>query len=252
MYNILNTTIIASTKLNRQPWNEFLLSVFGGIMISFGCLVLIFIKSDTPMFSSISAFLGGFIFSIGLYSVFRLRLELFVSNVVVYAVVLEKRASFSKFLKLLCLNLIGNVIGCFIVSLLFIPCNLSYIHTLQSIAQTKVCIPPLVMFFRSVLCGMIFVVFTIIHQGSTKSSSKFLAALCISILLVACSLEFSTSNAFFMLTGLLCNVQAPTPMITQGFVSFIFSVIGNLFGGLIVSSLYFAVNNYNRILGEFD
>ena len=125
-------------------------------------------------------------------------------------------------------------------------------HMLQSIAQTKTYVPPIMLLFRGIMCGMLFSVFSITQHGSIQSSSKFLSALCVSVIFWSCGFEHDISDAFLLMTNLLQNIQMPVTMVMQGFVAFLMIVVGNVFGGLIMASLYFAANNYARTWTELD
>lgn len=237
---MFNINMAAAIKKNRSTEMQLFLAIMAGIAISFGCIGLAFIKSDSPMFSSLSGILGGFIFSFGLFCVFRLGLELFTTNCLMSASMFDGKISKMDLLDILWTTLLGNSIGCLFMWLIFYVSGFSYIDTLQAIANAKTDIPLYYMFIRGVLCNMVLCYAGLIQIGDNSTVAKFVTAVIAVILFVACGFEHSIADIFI----LLFNTHSDLFGILSTFGSVL---LGNITGGFLVGRLYLCTKNSNNM-----
>ena len=245
MYNLIDIDIMSTIKVNRNVLNEFILSILAGIVIGIGCIGLAFVKSDTPLFYSVSGLLGGFIFSFGLFSIFRLGFELFTGNCLMFASVLHGKIKVIDMLRVLGISLAGNVLGCVIVAMIFAPCGFSYMSMIEVMAKTKATTPPALMFFRAIMCNIVICIATIINKGAINTTSKFIAAFIATMIFVACGFEHSVADAFIMVAAFMVNTHLSVISMMLGIIIFIIVVIGNVVGGFALAGLYFGANCYD-------
>ena len=236
---MFNINMAANIKRKRPVPMQLALSVMAGIAISFGCIGLSFIKSDGPMFSSLSGILGGFVFSFGLFCVFRLGLELFTTNCLMSASMFSNKLPVQDFVRILWITLVGNSIGCLLMWAIFNASGFSYISTLHAIANAKTDIPWFFMFVRGMLCNMVLCYAGIIQMGDNSTVAKFITAFIAVILFVACGFEHSIADIFII----LFNDSADAPMIINTMVSVL---AGNVVGGLLVGRLYLLTKDMNN------
>ena len=236
---MFNINMAANIKRKRPAVTQIFLSVMAGIAISFGCIGLAFIKSDSPMFTSLSGILGGFIFSFGLFCVFRLGLELFTTNCLMSASMYAEKLPRKDLARILAITFAGNACGCFLMWLIFNASGFSYISALQAIANAKTSIPFFRLFIRGILCNMVLCYAGIIQMGDNDTVAKFITALIAVTVFVACGFEHSIADIFILLFN-------NTASFYEIFGSLLSVVAGNIIGGFLVGVLYLDSKDVNR------
>lgn len=116
-------------------------SILAGMMISLGCVV--FLQVPNPI-------LGSFLFSLGLFSVCVLSLNLYTGKVG-YVTFSETDKEHPKCLDLIKIFLF-NSIGCIIVAL--ISSSFVDIDRCETMVQTKLNLTPVALFSKSIFCGV--------------------------------------------------------------------------------------------------
>ncbi len=175
-------------------------AILAGIMIGLGVAIKTLVENP---------YLGAFLFSLGLLSVFELQLNLFTGKV-----------GFSTFtIEQLALIFVGNAIGMLITILLF-SFNSNYVSTLQQVSAIKFAKPWYQMLAMGTVCGML------IHTATRAKTNKIITILCIMVFILAgaehCIADMA--NLFF------------TPGLIQ-LGNFCLVVIGNILGAKIVEYL---------------
>ena len=228
---MFNINMSANIKKKRSFHKQLILSIMAGIAISLGCIGLAFVKSDSPMFTSLSGIMGGFIFSFGLFCIFGVGFELFTTNCLMSASMFYGKLDLRSLIKILSITLLGNFIGCLAMWLIFYMSGFSYISALEAMANAKTDIPLFFMFIRGILCNIVLCYAGLIQMGDNGIVEKFITAVMAVIVFVACGFEHSIADIFILFfenhSGLF-NV-----------LSTLLSVLmGNLVGGLFVGWLY--------------
>ena len=80
--------------------------------------------------------------------------------------------------------------------------------TMVSVAAGKVALPPLVMFFKGIMCNILVCLAVWISFGARTMVDKIVGILLPISAFVACGFEHSVANMFFLPTGLLLNTVA--------------------------------------------
>ena len=232
---------VARVKVKRNRTQQLYLSVLAGICISLGGIGLSFIRSDSPLSYSLSGILGGFVFSFGLFAIFALGLELFTGNCIFMSSYFKGDITLEELLKLLGYTLLGNVMGCLLMWVIFSFAKFSYTDILRAMANAKVDIPAVQLFARGVLCNIVISFATLLNMKGNDLLSSFLSAFLPVIIFVACGFEHSIADAFMLLFSSLDICAIIT--------CFINVLLGNIVGGAIVAGLHYAFmsgNSYAR------
>ena len=175
-------------------------AILAGIMIGLGVAIKTLVENP---------YLGAFLFSLGLLSVFELQLNLFTGKV-----------GFSTFtIEQLALIFLGNAIGMLITILLF-NFNPNYVSILQQASVAKFAKPWYLMLAMGTVCGML------IHTATRAKTNKIITILCIMVFILAgaehCIADMA--NLFY------------TPGLLQ-LGNFCLVVIGNIIGAKVVEFL---------------
>ena len=237
---MFNINMAANIKRKRPVPMQLALSTMAGIAISFGCIGLAFVKSDSPMFTSLSGILGGFIFSFGLFCVFRLGLELFTTNCLMSASMFDGKIKSDDLARILIITFAGNTVGCMILFAIFYVSGFSYIDAIEAIANAKTDIPLFQMFIRGILCNMVLCYAGIIQMGDNSTVAKFVTASIAVILFVACGFEHSIADIFI----LMFNTHSGLFDILATLGS---ALLGNIAGGFLVGRLYLMTKSANNM-----
>ena len=152
-------------------------AILAGIMIGLGVAIKTLVENP---------YLGAFLFSLGLLSVFELQLNLFTGKVGFstftikqLALIFTGKVDFSTFTtKQLALIFICNAIGILITILLF-NFNPNYVSTLQQASITKFAKPWYLMLAMGTVCGML------IHTATRAKTNKIITILCIMVFILA-------------------------------------------------------------------
>jgi len=175
-------------------------AILAGIMIGLGVAIKTLVENP---------YLGAFLFSLGLLSVFELQLNLFTGKV-----------GFSNYtIKQLTLIYIGNAIGMLITILLF-SSNPNYTLLLRELSITKFAKPWYEMLAMGVVCGML------IHTATRAKANKIITILCIMVFILA-GAEHCIAD--------MANLWYSTSLISFG--KFCLVVIGNIIGAKITEDL---------------
>lgn len=235
-----NLRMIADIKVKRKSFKQLYLSILAGICISLGCIGLTFIRSDSPLPYALSGVLGGFVFSFGLFTIFSLGLDLFTGNCIFLSSYWDGYITLPNLLRILGCSLIGNLLGCEIIWVIFLMAGYSYTDVLIAMANAKVDIPFMQLFARGILCNIVICLATLMNTNARKISSTFLVACLPVILFVACGFEHSIADIFILLFS--------SADMSKIFISFLAVLLGNIVGGAIVSLLHymFMSDNYQQ------
>lgn len=228
MFNV-NMASTVKTKITRHQL--YYKSIMAGICISLGCIGLAFVKSDSPLPTALSGILGGVIFSFGLFTIFTLGFELFTGNFLMFASYADDKVSLKDIFRVQGWTLLGNIIGCVTIYLIFKFCNFSYESTLRALANSKVDLRADWLIARGILCNVVICLSSLISMRENGIVQKFIAAVLPVILFVSCGFEHSIADAFILLFSSLEMYRV--------LLCFLAVVIGNTCGGLLVAVYYY-------------
>lgn len=185
--------------------NGFIKSILAGIMISIGGMV--FLSSENKV-------VGGLLFSTGLVSVVLLGFYLFTGRIG-YVLSGSKTENIDT-----ALSLIGNLVGCIIVGLIYSP-----VGNVVKMCGTKLDKSLPRALIDGVFCGLLIYICVEIYKKHKKLIGIFL---CIPTFIL-CGFEHCVADMFYMINARIFSVDS---------VLFVVMVaIGNTIGGLLVPAL---------------
>ncbi len=174
-------------------------SIRAGAFIALGCIIYLLAPS---------AILGALLFSLGLLSIGLTQSYLYTGQV---HQLIEGDRKWSDMLWIW----VGNITGIWAMSLLA-EYGLNMGDAMQVVAQTKVAIPWVELFCRSVLCG------GLMTMATRKSSPKYVTIGCV-FAFVLCGFNHCVADAFYLM-------QVP---IWEGLPRLLLITLGNTIGGLL-------------------
>lgn len=214
-------------KLTKPPKLVLLDSILAGYFIGFGCLALVMVKSDTTLSTSVSGILSGGLFSIGLFAIIVMGVDLFTGNCLSYMMmfynneVYTRTAIVSKIFKMLSINWAGNLIGISFISILAIFLGF-HTETCVQLANLKFSKSIIELIISGVLCNLLVCTGVLLALHSDTIIGKFISVFLPVVIFVACGFEHSIADMFFI-------PFASDP--NQAWLSLIFITLGNYIGG---------------------
>lgn len=186
--------------------HNFLLSIFAGICISFGGLV----------FLSVGGPIGAVLFSFGLACVIIFKMKLFtgMSGIVEFK---------KKHILNLCIALIGNIIGCFMIArLIAVNSMLPIQDTAVTIANSRISAGFVKLFFLAIGCGFI----VDVSVRSAKENKWIVLVLGIPTFIL-CGFPHCIADAFYIFCLPVEYVVSYAPYIL---INYLYIVFGNFVG----------------------
>ena len=191
-----------------------------------------------PTFPQFGKLLGAFLFSIAIVLIVFIGGELFTGNNMVMAMGFYNHScTVSKVLKIWIISFIGNFIGAFFLSALFVGSGASrqiLIDYYNSFIAGKLDIAPLQLFLRGMLCNFCVCIAVLTGTRMKSESGKLVVMFCVIMAFVAAGFEHCVANmgtfsvAYLLLGGI--NLAAVAK-------SMIFVTLGNIVGGAILLAL---------------
>ena len=126
-------------KLNESKLKYLVLSMFAGMFVGLGCILIFTIGGQLhAVHSPATKIVAGASFSFALTTIIVLGYELFTSNTMVMTVgALDKKVSALDAIKIMGYSYVGNFIGAIIVSLLFVATGFANEgHTMEYFAYS--------------------------------------------------------------------------------------------------------------------
>lgn len=246
--DFMTMSAAAQTKLGllrKNPAGYFLSSMLAGIFVGFGIL-LIFSIGGMLDGAPHAKIIMGISFGIALSLVVISGAELFTgNNLVMAAGSFVKMVKWADTFRLWAVCLVGNWVGAVLLALIFSQTGLLDGKTAELIASTsvaKAAIPPLALFFRSMLCNAL-VCLAVWCSFRTKSdAAKLIMIFWCLFAFITTGFEHSIANMTLMTAGLL--VPGGTELAMSGyFYNILLSVLGNIAGGLLLVAVpYFIIS----------
>ncbi len=238
--NLTNVDVIALQSYNkinimrRYPISFFFSSILAGVYISFGVIL-----SNTIAFYSktsfYSRFLAAFSFPFALTLIVIAGADLFTGNLLnMFLAYFTKKVKINYIAVYLTCNWLFNFFGVFIISYCFKACgfNLELYDFFTSIVLSKMSIPMVNVFFRSILCNMLVCLAIWASNKCKNETAKLIMIFLCVFTFVFLGFEHSiASMALLAITGIL-----------EMFPFIVVSTFGNILGAFLGVALpYFFI-----------
>ena len=212
----------------------FLRAVMAGFFITVAMIYSnvigsLFKESDPAM----GKFLGGIVFSVAVLLITFIGSELFTGNNFMMAFgAYQKGVSWKAVGKVWLFSYIGNFVGCFVFSLIFVGAGASgTADYFAGIIDGKLTIPAGQLFLRAVLCNFFVCLAIVCGNKMKEEGAKFLMiVICISGFVVA-GFEHSIANMSTFTTSVLL---VPGVSIAAVLRSMLIVTVGNIVGGAVL------------------
>lgn len=253
-----------TTKAGRDAIALLVLGILAGAFIALGAMFMTIVATgagDLPW--GISRLLSGLVFSLGLILVIVGGAELFTGDSLMIVACASQRITLHSLLRAWALVYLGNMIGAIGTALLVF---LSGQHTFAggavgqtalSIANTKVALPTVELFFLAVLCNVLVCLAVWMSFGARSTTDKVMVIVPPVTAFVAAGFEHSIANLYFLPYALAIKAGASVEFwsaigqtindqkaiaLGPAAHNVIVATIGNLIGGsLMVGAVYWLV-----------
>lgn len=200
----------------------FLNSILAGIAISIGCIAYLMVNRGP---------LGAVLFSVGLFIICTLRLNLFTGKVCYTFDMKDTRESIKYFFWCI-LIYIGNFVGTFITSVAVNHTRLNLLQFATQMVETKLNDNYLSLFILGVFCNILIYLAVDNYRRFSDLNNELRAFASIIIfvtIFVVCNFEHCIADTFYFN---LVNVWSVDTLIKLGFIT-----LGNIFGGTFIPLL---------------
>lgn len=222
--------------LNESKLRYLVLSMFAGMFVGFGCILIFTLGGSLAAHDSAATKLvTGSTFSFALTAIVVLGYELFTSNTMVMTVgSLDKSVTALDALKIMGYSYVGNFIGAIVVSSLFVATGLATegdtINYFVSSAMHKVEPSMIELFFKGVLANTL-VCAAVLSMYKTKNE---MAQIALSFLLIFAFVASGFEHCIANMTTLLVCILSPLKndiTVMNALHNIIPVTLGNLVGG---------------------
>lgn len=200
-----------------------------------------------PTFPQFGKLLGAFLFSIAIVLIVFIGGELFTGNNMVMAMgYYNHSCSIKKVLKIWLISYIGNFVGAFVLSAIFVGSSASrqiLIDYYNSFIASKLNVVPMQLFLRGVLCNFCVCIAVLTGTRMKSESGKLVVMFCVIMAFVAAGFEHCVANmgtfsvAYLLLGGIDLVLVAK---------SMLFVTLGNIVGGAILLALPLKLMSYDK------
>lgn len=229
-------------RLHRSTADLLATGVVAGIEIGIGVLALLAVEEATG-----SRLLGALAFSIGFIALRLGHSELFTEGFhVPIMVVAAKEATVRQLLRLWLGTLVGNLAGGWLIAWL-IATGLPDLHGIAGEAGREYTQAPLDLetFVLAVLAGAAITLLTRMQSGTEEDVAKIAAAVGIALVIVGVGLHHSVLDTLLVFVAVHAGQEG------VGYGSWLpwfgLVVVGNLVGGLLLTTLLRLVRSHERL-----
>ncbi len=223
--------------LNESKLKYLVLSIFAGMFIGLGCILIFTIGGQLhAVHSPATKIVVGMSFSFALSAIIVLGYELFTSNTMIMTMgSLAKATSVKDGIRIMGYSYFGNFLGAIIVALLFVGTGFAAEGqlTMEYFAYSgayKVAAPALQLFCRGILANIL-VCAAVLAAYKTKDE---MAKIAIVFLLIFAFVTSGFEHCIANMTTLLVCLFSPVSndvTVTNALYSMLFVTLGNLVGG---------------------
>ncbi len=230
-------------RLYRSTWDLLATGVVAGIEVGVGVLAMLVVVHETD-----SLLLGALAFSVGLIALRLGHSELFTEGFhVPVMVVVAGEARWVHLLRLWGGTLLGNLVGGWVLTWL-VAVGLPELHTTAGELNREFTDRPLDLrtFVLAVLAGAAITLLTRMQNGTDDDVAKVVAAVAIAFVIVGTGLLHSVLDTLIVFVA----VHAGEPGASLGvwLPWFGWVVLGNIVGGLLLTTLLRIVRSRERLL----
>ncbi|BBF43181.1 formate efflux transporter [Lachnospiraceae bacterium KM106-2] len=236
---IAGSAVQKADLLEHKPFTYFMRALMAGfylvvaIILSNICAAVLL--KNYPEFSKLT---GSFLFPIAIVLIVFLGAELFTGNNMTMAVGCYQRKVTVKQLALVWIvSYIGNFIGSFLLSYLFVKSGSSsaiLIDYYNQIIEPKLALTPLQMVLRGVLCNFLVCIAVLVGSKMKTESGKLIVMFPVIMAFVVAGFEHSIANMGTYSIAYLLLGKLPMALV---FKSMFFVTIGNMIGGAVLLAL---------------
>jgi formate/nitrite transporter len=228
----------------------FALAVLAGAFIALGALFYTITVTTgvgtTPPAFGLVRLAGGMTFCLGLILVVVGGAELFTGNNLIAMAWASGKVTTQQVLRNWGWVYLGNFVGALGTALLVWLAGLHTLgdgavgDTMVRIARSKVSLDPLSALARGVLCNVLVCLALWLCMGARGVGDKILAILFPISAFVACGMEHSVANMYFLPIGIWLASAGATPISVGDAMSNLFLVtVGNILGGTVLVALVY-------------
>lgn len=236
--------------LNKHFGKYFLRSVMAGFYIVVATLlsnVSAAVLYQVEAYRPFAKLTGALLFSIAIILIVFIGGELFTGNNMTMALgVYHKRVKIADMLKVWVVSYIGNFVGAFVLSAIFVGSGASkgiMIDYYNSFIPAKISVPAMELFLRGILCN--FMVCLAVWTGTRmkSESGKLIVMFCVIMTFVVSGFEHCIANmgtfsiAYMLLGGLDMGLVMK---------SMLFVTLGNIVGGAVLLALPLKLMSYDK------
>ena len=241
---------VGVTKATMPVLTMFALAVLAGAFIALGALFYTVTITtgvgNTPPPFGLVRLAGGITFCLGLILVVVGGAELFTGNNLIAMAWASGKVTTSQVLRNWGWVYLGNLVGAVGTALLVWLAGLHTMgdgavgETMVRIARSKVSLDPLSALARGVLCNVLVCLAVWLCMGARGVADKILAVLFPISAFVACGMEHSVANMYFLPIGIAIAAGTAAPLSLFGAVeNLVVVTIGNILGGTILVALVY-------------
>lgn len=222
--------------LNENKVKYLVLSIFAGIFIGLGCILIFTIGGQLhAVHSPATKIVVGMSFSFALSAIIVLGYELFTSNTMIMTMgSLARATSVKDGIRIMGYSYFGNFLGAIIVSLLFVGTGFAASgHTMDYFAYSgayKVAAPALQLFCRGILANILVCAAVLAAYKTKDEMAKIAIVFLLIFAFVTSGFEHCIANMTTLLVCLLSPVSNDVT-VSNALYSLLFVTLGNLVGG---------------------
>jgi len=201
-------TNIGSSRGKTGVLKTLMLAFLGGAFIGFGGLLMATVVAGLPKtIGTISKFVGGALFPVGLILVILGGADLFTGNWLYYVAGLTNRKlNTGSFVKSSVLSFVGNLLGAMFIAYIAIASGLlsvqPWLGWIQKLAVAKTQLPFAQAFWRGVGCNWLVCLACWMALASDQVTGKILGIWVSVMAFVTMGFEHSIANMFFIPAGM--------------------------------------------------
>ncbi|WP_342272981.1 formate/nitrite transporter family protein [Spiroplasma endosymbiont of Acasis viretata] len=239
----------ALKKAESPLLKTFLMGIASGLFVGIAYIAAIF-GSRGLSDKGIKNLTFGFIFTLAITMIVFMGGELFTSNSMIFMPLIKKQVKLTRMLINLLVVLIGNFIGCFILSLFtwwagFFD-NQAFLDNAVSIFNHKLVMSWWKAFFSGILCNFLVAGSVYISHATRSSTAKFLLIGLVIMVFALSGFSHVVANSYVWGLGPLFNIYG----IHSGFNDFLQfgyqvqlpTLFGNFIGGgILLPGMYYLI-----------
>ena len=241
---------VGVTKARLPISTMFALALLAGAFIALGSLfftvtITTGVGAQPPSFG-LSRLAGGITFSLGLILVVVGGAELFTGNNLIAMAWASGHVTTQQVIRNWGWVYLGNFVGAIGTAFLVWLAGVQTLsdgavgETMVRIARSKVSLDPLTALTRGILCNVLVCLALWLCMAARGVTDKIFAIVFPISAFVACGLEHSVANMYFLPMGMMLTLASAAPIALDGVVSNLLVVtIGNLLGGTVLVALVY-------------